>query len=1194
MADSNTLGQNKFVGGALFTCVFDWHAKPFTGKQEDTAASSASAGGLDAQSTHLMLSVGLPVAARNGTSRAEAQEESCINPLPLVDASPNTWQTASFALDALSQSFDASGSVRATRQSTTSTTGAQDGVASPMSATQRRAGSLSQQRPSAGSALRKQAASDVFASNGGTAAAASGTAAAMRRRNVRPAVMLFAGILQHAEDGLAASSIEVAAPPRRCVVRLLFVPDAAFTVSTGTLAALGAELFALLQRLGTEDAASLRRRKTEAKKSLLNLRQQQQSSATIAPASGGSTTAEKSGPANDGGSANVANGSNDETLAIRLSDTLGSQESQLAHVAAACLSDFEQSGSSLILPSLSEVPQQHNDDSVVRNGPAATAVLSEAPHRGVVGQLCSLPVLSASCEAAAHTFSEKRGFIVTVVHPHIQRGNIFDRFSEWVQHSKPSTAEKEIVIRKIIKACLAKLAALHASGTAHGSVKATNVFSTVDVDEAMGRAAAALQPSPHLTHSRSAAGEHSLFSDTGITIDASAGANVKTSASTFALTHSMSATQQLAAVTSSSGSFKSNEWANDVVLADGYYHHIEALLDRHVAVRGADGVKTSSPVASQLHYFAAQDSEYVLPPECLQRVVGNGAAGAESLPTSASGEFTMAEALPSAPVVTPASDIWSLGLLAIHLADGGFPPWLRRQAKPVPSLAKANGWSNKFSSFVQVCVALNPASRSSAAELLHDPWFRSSIAEGTDGRNAALLLTTPAENTVASVDDEKSGAEDSSRDAAQSQIQQKTLGRTQSSHVVGGGGAAVASSRPLHHLFHESAEGRVFVPQRNYLRSFADMHMACLLQIVGFNKRVKAANASSQKRVVSATTAVETDPTAPNLSSSKRHSSLSRRKSSSRQPSNHHLRSNSSPSRRWTRDSEFPHVSLIDEMQQRSRDVCEKHHDPLPLQRDAAEEASPPPTQKSPEGIDGDSKGEPVRGDLMPPDCCTTTESDESGDDGSDGANSSSESQDSSDTCDSQELLQSLQRMSQGPTKPPFLGAFLAMMESLRRETLAEYGYAVVSSRLEDEERLVALNRGTSLTRAERHEAQLIDDRFSALVQSLLDLYNAAPICADNWIVSLLQHMRRNPHTQDLIEPVVQYWKRRGDSAGVTSKPEMPGSAAAPVGNGGGTSLQAQRDATTDATRSDPTPTEFNDYLFCKWVTLASLTLQER
>jgi serine/threonine kinase 4 len=80
------------------------------------------------------------------------------------------------------------------------------------------------------------------------------------------------------------------------------------------------------------------------------------------------------------------------------------------------------------------------------------------------------------------------------------------------------------------------------------------------------------------------------------------------------------------------------------------------------------------------------------------------------------------------------TDIWSLGITAIELAEGA-PPYshinhMRAmfviQKKPAQSLTQPDRWSPDFNNFVKRCLTLDPKHRPTAKELLLDPFISKS------------------------------------------------------------------------------------------------------------------------------------------------------------------------------------------------------------------------------------------------------------------------------------------------------------------------------------------------------------------------------------------------------------------------------------------------------------------------------------
>lgn len=77
-------------------------------------------------------------------------------------------------------------------------------------------------------------------------------------------------------------------------------------------------------------------------------------------------------------------------------------------------------------------------------------------------------------------------------------------------------------------------------------------------------------------------------------------------------------------------------------------------------------------------------------------------------------------------------DIWSLGIVALELAEGN-PPYMDCNpmkaifyiaTKPAPTLANKSKWSPQFVSFVEACLTKIPGNRPTATELLATPFLR--------------------------------------------------------------------------------------------------------------------------------------------------------------------------------------------------------------------------------------------------------------------------------------------------------------------------------------------------------------------------------------------------------------------------------------------------------------------------------------
>ena len=78
------------------------------------------------------------------------------------------------------------------------------------------------------------------------------------------------------------------------------------------------------------------------------------------------------------------------------------------------------------------------------------------------------------------------------------------------------------------------------------------------------------------------------------------------------------------------------------------------------------------------------------------------------------------------------TDIWSLGITAIEIAEGA-PPYSYQhpyraifsiQSNPPQSLSTPGSWSKEFNNFVKRCLTINDNNRPSAKKLLEDPFIK--------------------------------------------------------------------------------------------------------------------------------------------------------------------------------------------------------------------------------------------------------------------------------------------------------------------------------------------------------------------------------------------------------------------------------------------------------------------------------------
>lgn len=94
-------------------------------------------------------------------------------------------------------------------------------------------------------------------------------------------------------------------------------------------------------------------------------------------------------------------------------------------------------------------------------------------------------------------------------------------------------------------------------------------------------------------------------------------------------------------------------------------------------------------------------------------------------------------------------DLWSVGILAIECAEWE-PPYMAEQPiramfliteKAPPRLSKPGNWSMELNDFINCCLALNPAQRASASQLLSHPFLQKALDCNEVGRLFAATRT---------------------------------------------------------------------------------------------------------------------------------------------------------------------------------------------------------------------------------------------------------------------------------------------------------------------------------------------------------------------------------------------------------------------------------------------------------------------
>jgi serine/threonine protein kinase len=103
-------------------------------------------------------------------------------------------------------------------------------------------------------------------------------------------------------------------------------------------------------------------------------------------------------------------------------------------------------------------------------------------------------------------------------------------------------------------------------------------------------------------------------------------------------------------------------------------------------------------------------------------------------------------------------DIWSLGILALEMAEGNTPhaelPPLRAlfliATQSSPKLKNPNDWSPEFVSFIDCCLQKNPRKRHSAFELLQHPFVSQVYSPFVSFENhfSDVLFEFPKEVTI--------------------------------------------------------------------------------------------------------------------------------------------------------------------------------------------------------------------------------------------------------------------------------------------------------------------------------------------------------------------------------------------------------------------------------------------------------------
>ncbi|EKF29781.1 hypothetical protein MOQ_006420 [Trypanosoma cruzi marinkellei] len=372
-------------------------------------------------------------------------------------------------------------------------------------------------------------------------------------------------------------------------------------------------------------------------------------------------------------------------------------------------------------------------------------------------------------------------FAIALSLPLVRQGNIHEVFQDWIRTQRPSQLLRETAIRNIIHAVLQHLVVLHRKGRAHGSIKATNIFFTSHVMEALNAMKShSPNPTDPIPVSTGMGNTTRLWS--GVKLDTNEVGEGQVDAVSRSRSNSPSGGSiggdEGGGIGAGGGGCSRStevsdplEWTKHVVLADGYYAEVEKALKTSLS-ESLNTTALTSVVRSNsaplhlakvldstlpfedmtpedageemdaLQLFVLQEEEYIPPPECITTEGGmTDVTSLEAKHTSVQPESKNASGMGSAfpfrktnntrNPLCPCSfshDIWMLAMLAIHLADGGCPWWMKRHHRPLPRL-RCGQWSVRFAAFVQRCACADPAQRPSAEELLKDKWFHTALLE---------------------------------------------------------------------------------------------------------------------------------------------------------------------------------------------------------------------------------------------------------------------------------------------------------------------------------------------------------------------------------------------------------------------------------------------------------------------------------
>lgn len=115
------------------------------------------------------------------------------------------------------------------------------------------------------------------------------------------------------------------------------------------------------------------------------------------------------------------------------------------------------------------------------------------------------------------------------------------------------------------------------------------------------------------------------------------------------------------------------------------------------------------------------------------------------------------------------TDIWSLGITAIEMAEGD-PPYSEKPTvsvmflipkKPPQGLSEPTKWSKEFNNFVNRCLTIDSKRRPTAKELLLDPFINNNIVEKGGANFSRQILKQLVRESIESIEQYRQSYEES-------------------------------------------------------------------------------------------------------------------------------------------------------------------------------------------------------------------------------------------------------------------------------------------------------------------------------------------------------------------------------------------------------------------------------------------------